>query len=235
MEQFSKRKILVVEDEMPIRKFICKNLIMNDFKVYECSSGEEALKTIKDEVPELIVLDILLPGIDGFEVCEKVREGFPYIPIIMLTARAQDNDKLAGLKLGADDYIVKPFNPLELIARIEAIFRRMELCRKIESNTIISQNFKLDKNARKFYKNNKQIDLTPKEFTLVKVLMENYNKAVSRDDLLNKAWGKDFFGDFKNVDVTIRRIREKIEEDSSKPKYIETVWGCGYMWIGEVN
>lgn len=226
-------KILIVEDEASIRKFININLSINGFAVIEAESGENALDMIDEYNPSIVVLDIMLPGIDGFEVCQRIRETRPDIIIIMLTARGQDMDKIMGLGLGADDYMVKPFNPLELVARIKAILRRSEKSGIQQSSKIKFGNLELDNKAQKFYKNGSEIDLTPTEFSIVKAFMYSPGKAFSRDELLNTIWGQNYFGDVKTVDVHIRRLREKIEDNPSSPRYIETVWGFGYRWQEE--
>jgi len=223
-------KVLVVEDESSIRKFININLERNGFEVIEAESGEEGLKKLTEYRPDVVILDIMLPGMDGFEVCRRIREGKFDVIIIMLTAKSQDMDKIVGLELGADDYMVKPFNPLELVARIRANLRRISKHSEDNQNIIATGKIKLDISAQKFYKNEVDIELTPREFAIVKVFMENQGKAFSRDDLLNHIWGRNYFGDIKTVDVHIRRLREKIEDDPSEPKLIETVWGFGYRW-----
>lgn len=225
--------VLVVEDESSIRKFITINLKRGSFNVMEAETGEEALEIIKSNKVDVAILDVMLPGIDGFEVCERIRKEGLDIIIIMLTARGQDMDKIMGLEIGADDYMVKPFNPLELIARIRAILRRTE-SKSDQGLEIINKGlFSLDNKSQKFYKNDKEIELTPKEFLILKMFMEHPGKALSRDEILNIVWGEDYFGDVKTVDVNMRRIREKIEDDPSHPKYIETVWGFGYRWGNE--
>ncbi|WP_347488537.1 response regulator transcription factor [Desulfoscipio sp. XC116] len=228
-----RERILVVEDEDSIRKFILINLERNSFQVMEAVSGEAALVKAKTFRPHLVVLDIMLPGMDGFEVCRRLRVEFPGIAVIMLTARGQDMDKVMGLELGADDYVVKPFNPLELAARIRAVLRRMQAIQPEISQIIRQGPFRLDDRAQLIYKNNHKLDLTPREYCLMKIFLENRNLALSRDRLLNMAWGEDFFGDPKTIDVHIRRLREKIEDNPSKPVYIETVWGLGYRWREE--
>lgn len=225
-------RVLVVEDELSIRRFISINLKRNSFDVLEASSGEEALNIVKVNSPDVVILDIMLPGIDGFEVCSRIRESHPEAAIIMLTAKGQDMDKLMGLELGADDYMVKPFNPLELVARIRAILRRLSVGKEHNSKLLSSGPFSIDLTAQKLYKNGDAIELTPKELSIMKLFLENQNKAFSRDELLDIVWGQDFFGDFKTVDVHIRRLREKLEDNSSKPVYIETVWGFGYRFVG---
>lgn len=231
MSEISDISVLVVEDELPIRRFIAINLKRNNFKILEASTGEEALNLLDNSSPDVVVLDIMLPGIDGFEVCEKIRVKSPETAIIMLTAKGQDMDKIMGLEIGADDYMVKPFNPLELTARIRAILRRFP-GGKAEDNSISSGPFKLDIKAQKLYKRDCPVDLTPREFSIMKLFLENPNRAFSRDELLDFVWGQDFFGDPKTVDVHIRRLREKLEDSPAEPLYIETVWGIGYRYIG---
>ena len=173
----------------------------------------------------------MLPGMNGFEVCQKLRESFPRMGIIMLTAKGEDMDKIMGLQFGGDDYVLKPFNPLEITLRVKALIRRLEgISEENNSDCIEVDNFKLDLYSQSLYKENVEIDVTPKEFLLMKIFMQNPGKAFTRDELLNLVWGIDFFGDPKIVDVNIRRLRSKIEDNSSKPKYIETVWGTGYRW-----
>lgn len=225
-------KVLVVEDESSIRSFTVINLTISNFDVKEASSGEEALKICESYVPEVAILDIMMPGIDGYKLCEILREKFPDIAIIMLTAKSQDMDKIIGLNTGADDYMVKPFNPMELISRIRAILRRIKRSSeiKVSSKLIQCKNLILDTNSQKLFKDSKELNLTQREYSLIKVFMENIDKAFNRDELLNLAWGEDFLGDYKTVDVHVRRLREKIEEDSSNPGFIKTIWGYGYRF-----
>lgn len=225
-------KILIVEDESSIRRFISINLERDSFVVIEAASGEEGLEKTKNEQPDLVVLDVMLPGIDGYEVCRRLREDFPDVAVIMLTARGQDMDKLMGLELGADDYIVKPFNPLELSARIRAVLRRMnQPSRSLRQETVLRCGpFQLDTHGHRFDKDGRNIELTPREFDLLKTFMQNIDRALTRDEILNMTWGIDFIGDPKTVDVHIRRLREKIEDTPSHPVYIETVWGYGYCF-----
>lgn len=227
------KKVLIIEDETSIRGFIKINFKRNNFIVIEAGSGEEGIEKASIEQPDIVVLDVMLPGIDGFKTCEILRKKFPDIGIIILTARSQDMDKIMGLEFGADDYMVKPFNPLELIARVNAILRRMDSESKNNDNILISDIFKVDNSARKVYKRDSELDLTPKEYSLMKIFIENSGKALSRAELLDQVWGYSYLGDTKIVDVNIRRLREKIEDDSSNPKYIETVWGIGYRWRKE--
>ncbi|OXZ30876.1 DNA-binding response regulator [Finegoldia magna] len=222
-------KVLLVEDEDNIRQFTKINLAREGFEILEAESGEKGVELAELNKPGVAVLDIMLPGIDGFEVCKILRNKFPNIVIIMLTAKTQDNDKIEGLERGADDYLTKPFNPRELILRIKSVLRRSPQ-KQINSQIIEDETFKLDMYSRTFYKNGKEITLTPTELNIIKLLMQNPGKAITRDELMDKAWGEDFIGDAKIVDVNMRRLRSKIEEDSTHPKYIVTVWGVGYRW-----
>ncbi len=223
-------KVLVVEDEPSIRKFIAINLERSGFDVLEAETGEKAVEMAEACKPGVMVLDVMLPGIDGFEVCTMLRDRMPELIIIMLTARGQDIDKITGLELGADDYMVKPFNPRELTARINTVLRRMERSRLPEDAPLEYKNLVMDLKSQKFFKDGVEIELTPTEFSVLKMFMSNVGRALSRNELFNAVWGKNYFGDLKTLDVYIRRIREKIEEDPSKPRYIETVWGYGYRW-----
>lgn len=223
-------KVLLVEDEGSIRGFLKINFQRQGFEVVEADNGEDGLRLAYLEKPKFAILDVMLPGIDGFQVCQQLRKSFTNMGIIMLTAKGQDMDKIMGLEFGADDYLVKPFNPSELILRVKAISRRMEETEPINKDLIQSGPFKLDLYSQKLFKNSDQIDVTPKEYMLFRMFIENPGKAFSRDELLNLIWGYDFVGDPKIVDVNIRRLRAKIEDNSSSPKYIETVWGTGYRW-----
>lgn len=226
-------KVLVIEDEQSISKFIKLVLQKQSFEVIQAFSGEDGLKKVSIENPKIVILDIMLPGIDGFKVCEILRKNYPMVGIIMLSALGQDIDKIKGLGFGADDYMVKPFNPLELAARIKSLMRRIQLS-NTASNTsqdiLTSGHFKIDLNSRTAYKNDTKLYLTPKEFLLMKIFIENINKTLSRDKLLDLAWGYNFVGDPKIVDVNIRRLRSKLEDNPSSPDYLETVWGIGYIW-----
>lgn len=229
-----KPKILVVEDEESIRRLITVNLSAVGYETREADTGEQALAILSSFTPDVIVLDLMLPGISGFEVCQRVREIRPDTFIIMLTAKSQDTDKILGLELGADDYMVKPFNPLELMARIKAMLRRRTIL-KVDNNVLKCDQLLLDSTAKKFFRNGAEIELTPTEFALLKMFMENQDKALKRDDMLNAVWGEDYFGETKTLDVHIRRLREKLEDNPSKPQYIKTVWGFGYRWQAEPN
>ncbi|HCL4446978.1 TPA: response regulator transcription factor [Clostridium botulinum] len=223
-------KILIVEDESSIRGFVKVNLKVNNFDVIEAETGEEGIEKARKHKPEVVVLDIMLPGVDGLEVCKTLRQEFPNMGIIMLTAKSQDTDKVSGLEYGADDYIIKPFNPLELTLRIKAILRRVNAVKESDDNIITGGPFKIDLYSKKIYKNEEEIDITPTEYLLMKIFIENPGKAFNRDELLDLVWGYDFMGDSKIVDVNIRRLRSKIEETPSEPKFIKTVWGTGYRW-----
>lgn len=224
-------KILLVEDEESIRAFLKINLVRNKFEVIEASNGNDGLRLALLEKPDLAILDVMMPGLDGYQVCEKLRGKFPSMGIIMLTAKGQDMDKIMGLEFGADDYIVKPFNPLEVVLRVKAILRRIEnLGDKNEGAELKRGPFVMNLYSQAVYKDGKELDLTPKEFMILRMFIENPSKAFSRDELLNLVWGYNYFGDPKIIDVNIRRLRAKIEGDPSNPKYIETIWGMGYRW-----
>lgn len=226
-------KILLVEDEVSIRKFIKINLERESFEVFEAGSGEEGLEIAEKEKPAIVLLDIMLPGMDGFEVCDRLRKSFPHLGIIMLTAKAEDYDKIMGLQSGTDDYLTKPFNPTELTLRIKSLERRLGSDGKEEKKGerfLESGIFKVDVYGHKFYKDGVEVELTPTEHEIVKFFITNANRALSRDEILNAVWGEEFLGDSKIVDVNIRRLRSKVEEDAAHPFYIETVWGVGYRW-----
>ena len=223
-------KILIVDDDENICEVIKMYLETTGYNVKVAHDGKAAKEEFVNFSPNLVVLDMMLPGIDGMEVLKWIRKD-SNVPVIMLTAKGEDMDKIMGLQFGADDYVLKPFNPLEITLRVKALIRRLEgINEENNSDCIEVDNFKLDLYSQSLYKENVEIDVTPKEFLLMKIFMQNPGKAFTRDELLNLVWGIDFFGDPKIVDVNIRRLRSKIEENSSKPKYIETVWGTGYRW-----
>ena len=226
------RKILVIEDEASIRSFIVINLKRAGYAVSEAGSGEEAFE-VWAQNPDilLMVVDVMLPGIDGYEICRRVRARGSEIGIIMLTARAQEMDKVMGLMTGADDYITKPFSPAELTARIDALMRRLT-GGSAQSDELVSPPFILNVKSRTLTKNDNRIELTQVEFMIMKAFLENPSRAMSREEILRTVWGPDYFGDLKIVDVNIRRLRIKLEEDPANPKYITTVWGFGYKWEG---
>ncbi|AJS58686.1 response regulator transcription factor [Paenibacillus sp. IHBB 10380] len=230
MDTANRNQVLIVEDDDNIRRFVSINLINNGFVVNEAAFGEEALQSFSTNRPDVVVLDIMLPDANGFEICRKLRERDPAVIIVFLTARGQDLDKIKGLEIGADDYIVKPFNPLELVARIKAILRRTEISLKPQRLVLQSGPIRMDLNSNKVFKHDDLIELTPKEFQMIRTFLEHPDRALSRNELLNLVWGEDYIGDPKTVDVHVRKLREKIEDDGSKPHWIETVWGLGYRF-----
>ena len=225
------KKVLVVDDEKLIVKGIRFSL-EQDGMVVDCAyDGEEALKMATDHEYDMILLDVMLPKMDGFEVCQRIRE-FSNMPIVMLTAKGDDMDKILGLEYGADDYITKPFNILEVKARIKAIMRRTNAGQAKEKNgkVIESGDLRLDCDSRRAFVMNKEVNLTAKEFDLLELLVNNPNKIYSRENLLNLVWGYEYPGDVRTVDVHVRRLREKIENNPSEPKYVHTKWGVGYYY-----
>ena len=224
------KKVLVLEDESSLRSFIVINLRRAGYEVVEAESGEEALEklSLHSDV-RVALLDIMLPGIDGFEVCRRIRATNATIGIIMLTARSQEMDKVTGLMTGADDYVTKPFSPAELTARVDALMRRSG-GGAVEAGEIDQPPFLLNTRNRTLEKNGQRIKLTQVEYAIIKMFMENPGKALSREEILDKVWGHDYFGELKIVDVNIRRLRLKIEDNATNPTYITTIWGFGYKW-----
>jgi len=223
-------KILIVDDEKLLVKGIKFNFEQEGFEVETAYDGEEALKLARDKSIDIIILDLMLPKIDGLSVCQKIRD-FSKVPIIMLTAKTDDMDKILGLEYGADDYLTKPFNILELKARVKAILRRSQTARE-GSRSGHSSGLELDYNLRKLRIDDKWIELTSKEFDLIDLLVSNAGKVYSREHLLDIVWGYDYPGDIRTVDVHMRRLREKIEPDPANPIYILTKWGVGYYFKG---
>lgn len=225
------RKVLVVDDEKLIVKGIRFSLEQDGMEVECAYDGEEALRMAGEKEYDLILLDIMLPKIDGFEVCQHIRE-FSSVPIVMLTAKGDDMDKILGLEYGADDYITKPFNILEVKARIKAIMRRTSSGKpKAEKSSVIENgDIRMDCESRRVFVKEKEINLTAKEFDLLELLVTNPNKVYSRERLLNLVWGYEYPGDVRTVDVHVRRMREKIESNPSEPKYLHTKWGVGYYY-----
>ena len=225
------KKILVGDDEKSIVKGIKFSLEQDDMKVEVAYDGETALELAKANHYDMILLDIMLPGFSGLEVCQMIRE-FSDVPIIMLTAKGDDMDKILGLEYGADDYITKPFNILEVKARIKAIFRRNNRNMPEQENqkVIETKGLKIDVDSRRVYIDDKEVNLTAKEFELVYLLVSNPNKVYSREQLLKTIWGPSYPGDARTVDVHVRRLREKIEATPADPKYIHTKWGVGYYF-----
>ncbi len=230
-------KILVVEDELSIRSFVSLNLKKKGYLVTEAETGEEALRLYHREHFDIILLDLMLPGIDGFEVCQEIRKTNQSVGIIMLTARTQEKDKVEGLIIGADDYLYKPFSLVELEARIFSLLRRLTIDHSISKENdgrLISGPFQLEMNMKRLICSGREIKLTPTEFSILHYLMSHPNRVYTRDELLDEVWGKNYVGDLKVVDVNIRRIRQKIEADPSSPVYLCTEWGLGYIWMGNV-
>lgn len=224
-----REKILIVDDEDTILEFLRINLEKNGFTVVAAGDGHEALRLARQEQPRCILLDVMLPGLDGFEVLRELRKTMD-VPVIMLTAKGDDIDKILGLELGADDYVTKPFNPRELVARIKAILRRVDkAAANTEEGIITVGDLILDLERHRVEVRGKAVDLTPKEFELLELLMSNPGKVFSRDALLSQVWGYDYFGDTRTIDTHIKRIRQKI--DSDNPKYgLITVYGVGYKF-----
>lgn len=225
------KKVLVVDDEKLIVKGIRFSLEQDGMEVDCAYDGEEALEKAKTSNYDMVLLDIMLPKMDGFEVCQAIRE-FSDMPIMMLTAKGDDMDKILGLEYGADDYITKPFNILEVKARIKAIMRRTGGTKEKEKkvSTIEKGDLKLDTESRRLFILGKEVNLTTKEFDLLELLVINENKVYSRENLLNLVWGAEYPGDVRTVDVHVRRLREKIEVNPSEPKYVHTKWGVGYYY-----
>ena len=233
------KKVLILEDEAAISEFIEIHLRRSGYVTVVASTGETALEIINAQNDiSIALLDIMLPGIDGFEVCKKIRESGKNMGIIMLSAKAQEMDKVTGLMIGADDYVPKPFSVSELVARVDSLYRRLntngseepepELARE---EIIKSGIFKLELRSRALYKNGIPMELTRVEFVIMKYFMENPNKAISREEMLNSVWGNEYFGDSKIVDVNMRRLRLKIEDTPAEPKHLVAVWAFGYKWV----
>ncbi len=230
-----KNRVLIAEDEKPISDIIKFNLEKEGYEVITAYDGEDALKKALNEQLELIILDIMLPSIDGFEICKKVREKSS-VPIIMVTAKEEEVDKILGLELGADDYITKPFSIRELVARVKANVRRQEMnvnADQQEKEIIKNRDLSIDLMKYEVKKIDKSIDLTVREFELLKFLAKQKDQVFSREQLLERVWGYEYYGDIRTVDVTVRRLREKVEDDSSNPTYVMTKRGVGYYFKGE--
>ena len=226
------KKVLVLEDESSIRSFIVVNLRRAGYQVIEAENGEQALeKLAADRDVKLALLDVMLPGIDGFEVCRRIRATGSQIGIIMLTARSQETDKITGLMTGADDYVTKPFSPAELIARAEALMRRSGAQEEaVNPDELHSGPFCLNVRNHTLEKDGQRISLTQVEFAIMRHFLSHPETAMTREDLLREVWGEDYYGDVKIVDVNIRRLRMKVEDDTAEPRYITTVRGVGYKW-----
>lgn len=223
-------KILIVDDEPILLKGLKYSLEQESYQIETATDGKEALRKALDEAFDLIILDLMLPEIDGLEVCRRIREQ-SMVPIIMLTAKGEDTSKILGLEYGADDYLTKPFNILELKARIKAILRRVQSTEHLSPTSVLKiEDFAINTLGRKVIFRNEEINLTAKEFDLLLLLASNPGKIYSREELLEIIWGYEYFGDLRTVDVHVRRLREKIEKNSSQPEYILTKWGVGYYF-----
>ena len=224
------KKVLILEDEVNIRSFVVINLKRAGYDAIEAGTGAEALEQIKEN-PDIgvAILDIMLPDTDGFEVCRTIRATNKQMGIIMLTARTQEMDKVTGLMTGADDYVTKPFSPAELTARIDALFRRIG-GENTAAEVLSHGPFVMNVRNHTLEKNGARIRLTQVEYAILKLFLQNPGRALSREDILSAVWGREYEGELKIVDVNIRRLRIKIEDDTAAPKYITTVWGFGYKW-----
>lgn len=233
------KKVLIAEDEASIREFIVINLKRSGYDVVEAENGEEAINKYEEENGniDVAVLDIMMPLKDGLEVCKYLRAKSSKIGIIMLTAKTQEMDKVTGLLVGADDYVTKPFSPSELMARVDAVYRRISIMNENEKAAVANPDlttvgdFSLDYRDRILYKNGSPIELTQIEFQLLDYLFKNPDVTLSRSDILNKVWGDGYFVDDKVVDVNIHRLRNKVEDEPTQPKHLITIWGRGYKWI----
>lgn len=224
--------ILIAEDDADIRGLLKLYLEGEGFRVLEADNGARALDLARAQAPDMAILDIMMPQLNGFELTRALRK-FSDIPILILSAKSQDNDKILGLNLGADDYITKPFSPSELVARVDAVYRRVSMssAKQEPENELRSGPFLLNIRSRSLTRDGQKIDLTQVEFQLMEHFMRNPNVALDRNSLLTTVWGDSYFGDDKIVDVNVRRLRMKIEPEPSKPRYLTTVWGFGYKWV----
>lgn len=234
------RRVLVCEDEDSIREFVVINLKRSGYEVVDVNCGEDALKAYEESggAFDVALLDIMMPGINGMDVCKKLRAQSPALGIIMLSAKSQEMDKISSLMIGADDYITKPFSISELIARVDAVCRRVDMSysKPEEVTSITSGPFTLNLKSRIVYKNDVPLELTQVEYQIMECFLKNQNTALDRNTILNHIWGDGYYGDDKIVDVNIRRIRMKIEDEPSNPKYLLTIWGFGYKWTsGQKN
>ena len=225
------KKVLILEDEVNIRSFVVINLKRAGFDTIEAGTGQEALDRLREN-PDIgvAILDIMLPDIDGFEVCRRIRATNKQIGIIMLTARTQEMDKITGLMTGADDYVTKPFSPAELTARIDALYRRLGPETPVDNEMLSQGPFVMNTRNHTLEKSGNRIRLTQVEYSILKLFMQNPGRALSREEILSAVWGREYEGELKIVDVNIRRLRIKIEDDTANPTYITTVWGFGYKW-----
>ena len=233
MEETDMSRILIIEDEEAIADLEKDYLELSDFEVYICNAGDKGLLATQNQEYDLVILDLMLPGMDGFEVCRRIRET-KNIPILMVSAKKDDIDKIRGLGLGADDYMTKPFSPSELVARVKAHLARYERLvgtnQKPQNDIVEIRGIRIDKTARRVYVNGEEKTFTTKEFDLLTFLAENPNHVFTKDELFREIWDMDSIGDIATVTVHIKKIREKIEADTAKPNYIETIWGVGYRF-----
>ncbi|MBE6799303.1 MAG: response regulator transcription factor [Ruminococcaceae bacterium] len=233
------KRVLIVEDEQNIREFEVINLKRGGYQCVEAGSGEEALALFDRDKQgfDIALLDITMPGMDGFTLCKELRRRSPELGIIMLTARTQEMDKVSGLMLGADDYITKPFSPTELTARVDSLYRRIEVhhtsSRRGATEEIRHGEFVLNLRRRTLHKSGQHIELTQVEFQIIEYFFANPDTPLDRTDILSRVWGEEYFGEEKIVDVNVRRLRMKVEDDPSNPRHLVTVWGMGYKWCTE--
>lgn len=234
------KKVLIAEDENSIRDFVVINLRRSGYDVLEASNGTEAMDLFDSNINDIdiAILDIMMPGADGLEVCKYIRNKSKRIGIIMLTARTQEMDKVTGLLVGADDYVTKPFSPSELMARIDAIYRRVTMTadmgedvKGVQNSAVTLNEFTLDLRSHTLTKNGENIDLTQVEFQIMEYFFSNPNAALGRNDILKFVWGDSYFGDEKIIDVNVHRLRNKVEDEPSSPVHLITVWGMGYKWV----
>ena len=226
------KKVLVMEDEESIRAFVVINLKRSGYTAVECGTGQEALDYLRENSDiSIALLDVMLPDMSGFDVCRRIRGMGSKMGVIMLTAMSQESDRVTGLMTGADDYVTKPFSVAELVARVDALYRRLGGS-DFDSETLTSGEFRLNLRSRELSRGGQRIELTQVEFMIMKVFLEDPGTAISREDLLHKVWGESYQGDLKVVDVNIRRLRLKVEPNAGQPRHILTVWGYGYKWEG---
>ena len=226
------KKVLVMEDEESIRAFVVINLKRSGYETVECATGQEALDYLREHHDvSIALLDVMLPDMSGFDVCRRIRGMGSKMGVIMLTALSQESDRVTGLMTGADDYVTKPFSVAELVARVDALYRRLG-GQDFAGEVLESGDFRLNLRSRELSRKGERIELTQVEFMIMKFFLENAGKAISREDLLHKVWGEDYQGDLKVVDVNIRRLRLKIEVNAGQPRHLLTVWGYGYKWEG---
>ena len=226
------RKILIVDDEKTIVDILRFNLEKEGYETVLAYDGKMAIERAQQENPDLILLDIMLPYVDGFEVCKTLRDGGSHVPIIMITAREEENDKIFGLEIGADDYITKPFSMRELLARVKSNIRRAAAPAPAAADAPQQDGLFVDTNLHRVFKNGTELELTQREYELIKFLVENPGKVVSRQELMSEVWQYDYYGDLRAVDVAVRRLREKLEDNPAEPEYVITKRGAGYYFAG---